>query len=233
MPNQYMGKLLIIVPVTKMANKLENLQTWLSKTTNQEVKILIVHDIADEPTSLELKEIVSKFSSLKIELIEKKLNSPGLARNLGLARANFEWISFVDSDDLVDVSELLNMISKSPLDAEIVIGNYKVSSSKGTKSMKTSEFIDPKMNVAMNPGIWRMIFRQEVIGMTRFSKYKMGEDQLFLLDIDFFRRSLFFSNLVPYTYFQNVEGQLTSDRQSVKDISNVVKETIQKFKGQQ
>lgn len=224
-----MGKLLIIVPVTKMANKLGNLQTWLSKTTNQEVKILIVHDIADEPTSLELKEIVSKFSRLKIELIEKRLNSPGLARNLGLATANYEWISFVDSDDLVDVSELLNMISKSPLDAEIIIGNYKVSSSKDTKSMKTSESIDPKMNVAMNPGIWRMIFRQEIIGMTRFSQYKMGEDQLFLLDIDFFRRNLFFSNLFPYTYFQNVEGQLTSDRQSVKDISKVIKETIQKF----
>ena len=224
-----MGKLLIIVPVTKMANKLGNLQTWLSKTTNQEVKILIVHDIADEPTSLELKEIVSKFSRLKIELIEKKLNSPGLARNFGLATVNYEWISFVDSDDLVDVSELLNMISKSPLDAEIVIGNYKVSSSKGTKSMKTSESIDPKMNVAMNPGIWRMVFRQEVIGMTRFSQYRMGEDQLFLLDIDFFRRNLFFSNLFPYTYFQNVEGQLTSDRKSVKDISKVIKETIQKF----
>lgn len=224
-----MGKLLIIVPVTKMANKLGNLQTWLSRTTNQEVKILIVHDIADEPTSLELKEIVSKFSRLKIELIEKRLNSPGLARNLGLATVNYEWISFVDSDDLVDVSELLNMISKSPLDTEIVIGNYKVSSSKDTKSMKTSESIDPKMNVAMNPGIWRMIFRQEIIGMTRFSQYKMGEDQLFLLDIDFFRRNLFFSNLFPYTYFQNVEGQLTSDRQSVKDISKVIKETIQKF----
>ena len=229
MPNRNMGKLLIIVPVTKMANKLGNLQTWLSKTTDQEVKILIVHDIADEPTSLELKEIVSKFSRLKIELTEKRLNSPGLARNLGLATANYEWISFVDSDDLVDVSELLNMISKSPLDAEIVIGNYKVSSSKDTKSMKTSESIDPKMNVAMNPGIWRMIFRQEIIGMTRFSQYKMGEDQLFLLDIDFFRRNLFFSNLFPYTYFQNVEGQLTSDRQSVKDISKVIKETIQKF----
>jgi hypothetical protein len=229
MPNRYLGKLLIIVPVTKMANKLANLQTWLSKTTNQDIKILIVHDIADDPTSLELKEIVSKFSRLKIELIEKKLNSPGLARNLGLATVNYEWISFVDSDDLVDVTELLNMISKSPLDAEIVIGNYRVSSSKGTKSMKNSEFIDPKMNVAMNPGIWRMIFRQEVIGLTRFSKYKMGEDQLFLLDIDFFRRKLFFSNLFPYTYFQNMEGQLTSDRKSVKDISNVIKETIQIF----
>ena len=224
-----MERLLIIVPVTKMANKLGNLQTWLSKTTNKEVKILIVHDIADEPTSLELKKIVSKFSRLKIELIEKRLNSPGLARNLGLATVNYEWISFVDSDDLVDVTELLNMISKSPLDAEIVIGNYKVSSSKGTKSIKTSESIDPKMNVAMNPGIWRMIFRQEIIGVTRFSQYKMGEDQLFLLDIDFFRRNLFFSNLFPYTYFQNVEGQLTSDRQSVKDISKVIKETIQKF----
>ena len=224
-----MERLLIIVPVTKMANKLGNLQTWLSKTTNKEVKILIVHDIADEPTSLELKKIVSKFSRLKIELIEKRLNSPGLARNLGLATVNYEWISFVDSDDLVDVSELLNMISKSPLDAEIVIGNYKVSSSKDTKNMKTSESIDPKMNVAMNPGIWRMIFRQEIIGVTRFSQYKMGEDQLFLLDIDFFRRNLFFSNLFPYTYFQNVEGQLTSDRQSVKDISKVIKETIQKF----
>lgn len=179
MPNRNTERLLIIVPVTKMAHRLENLQTWLSKTTNQEVKILLIHDIADEATSFELKEIVSKFSRLKIELIEKQLNSPGLTRNLGLATVNYEWISFVDSDDLVDVSELLNMISKSPLDAEIVIGNYKVNSSKDTKLIKTSESIDPKMNVAMNPGIWRMVFRHEVIGMTRFSQYKMGEDQLF------------------------------------------------------
>jgi hypothetical protein len=53
------------------------------------------------------------------------------------------------------------------------------------------------MSIAMDPGFWRMIFRREIIGSVRFTSYKMGEDQLFLLALDFFNRKLFFSSFSP------------------------------------
>ena len=223
------GNVLIIVPVTKMAGKLSNLRTWLSKITSKRIRVSIIHDFADSRTSLELKGIIDQYPEIDIVLIEEKLQSPGLARNIGLNEQNYEWVSFIDSDDFVDVTALINMIDEAPLGTEVVIGNYLISSAKGTQIIETSKAKNPKLNVALNPGVWRMVFRREVIGLTRFTKYKMGEDQLFLLDLNFFKRKLYFSEQLAYTYFRNIDGQLTSDRQSIKDISNVIKYTIIAF----
>lgn len=225
MKNQNKGKLLIIVPVTRMAGKLKNFSTWIGSISKHDVKVLVVHDYADDGTSNELKEIISIHAVNNVELIEEVVQSPGFARNIGLREKGFEWISFADSDDLVDVSTLLQMIENAPFDTEIIVGDYAIHSEAGIRNMNTSKSLDPKMNVAMNPGFWRMIFRQEVIGTTRFTPFKMGEDQLFLLNLDFFNKKIFFSNLSPYVYFENIEGQLTSNFDAVKDISNVIKQT--------
>ena len=189
------GNVLIIVPVTKMAGKLSNLRTWLSKITSKRIRVSIIHDFADSRTSLELKGIIDQYPEIDIVLIEEKLQSPGLARNIGFNKQNYEWVSFIDSDDFVDVTALINMIDEAPLDTEVVIGNYLISSAKGTQIIETSKAKNPKLNVALNPGVWRMVFRREVIGLTRFTKYKMGEDQLFLLDLNFFKRKLLFGTI--------------------------------------
>jgi hypothetical protein len=223
------NRLLIIVPVTKMSGKLHNFRSWLLTLPSNEIKVLVVHDYADDLTSSELKQTIQLAPTKNIELIEKKLQSPGLARNIGLDGQSYDWVSFVDSDDFVEVSTLLKMIESAPTDSEIIIGNYKTSSVKGTQVVRTSESSDPKMDVALNPGIWRMLINQKVIGSVRFTPYKMGEDQLFLLDLDFFRRKLFFSDQSPYTYFKNFDGQLTSRFENVKEISNVIKHTINAF----
>lgn len=226
MSNTISNKLLIIVPVTKMAGKLTNFSTWLSSIPDEGVKVIVVHDYADDKTSCELKKIIQLNSKTKIQLIEEKVQSPGYARNIGLREDNAEWVSFVDSDDLVNVSTLLSMIETAPSLTEIIVGDYSIRSAEGTREVKTSDSSDPKMNVAMNPGFWRMIYKREVIGQHQFTSYKMGEDQLFLLHLDFFTRNTFFSSLSPYIYFTDVNGQLTSRFDAKKDISKVVKQSI-------
>jgi hypothetical protein len=54
----------------------------------------------------------------------------------------------------------------------------------------------------------------------------MGEDQLFLLDLGIFHRRVQFFNIPIYTYFRNIEGQLTSRAENIVEISNVIPETF-------
>ena len=41
-----------VVPMTRMAGRLENLESWLSIAVENNIGIVIVHDIQDEETGL-------------------------------------------------------------------------------------------------------------------------------------------------------------------------------------
>jgi hypothetical protein len=58
----------------------------------------------------------------------------------------------------------------------------------------------------------------------------MAEDQLFLLDMNFFSQNILFSEENIYTYFKNLEGQATSLKENICQISNVIPLTVDHFK---
>jgi hypothetical protein len=81
----------------------------------------------------------------------------------------------------------------------------------------------------LNPGIWRMIFNIQAISDVRFSRYRMGEDQLFLLELNFFQQNLEFSDSLTYKYFIGGEHQLTKDRGAISEIKDVIFQISKKF----
>ena len=92
-----------IVPVTKMAGKLQHFEEWLSICRGLPIEIIVCHDVQDDQTGPELTKI---FESLNLEnkliFLEGTYDSAGLARNAGIPLASGEWIVFWDSDDLPD-----------------------------------------------------------------------------------------------------------------------------------
>ena len=91
------------------------------------------------------------------------------------------------------------------------------------KKLHESNSKDYKANgdlrlIALNPGIWRMVFRREIIADKRFPALRLGEDQCFLLDIGVFSRKAKLIGEISYLYNQGNPNQLTSQSRRESDV---------------
>ncbi len=194
-----------------------NLGTWFSECAELPIEIRVVHDIQDPSTTIELAELIKKYEKLDIKLVEGIYNSPGLARNAGLNGSIAPWVAFWDSDDLPNPLEAIAAITEADTDTEVIIGNYRIDSPQGTTSV---EHLSQMENVAFSPGLWRMIIRSSTLGETRFCSVRMGEDQLFLIELNLGSRNIYFYDKEIYQYFQGNAMQLTSKQESINEVEN-------------
>jgi glycosyltransferase involved in cell wall biosynthesis len=169
-------------------------------------------------TTIILGEILAQLSNPRISYFEGEFGAPGIARNFAMPLIDSEWFWFVDADDLPNTQLVLSLLHEVQPEHEVIVGSYVVTS----QSSKIAPLIPSRnsdlRNVARNPGIWRMIFRSSVFHEFRFRNFRMAEDQIFLLDIDFFDRNVKYSELIFYTYFKHEYGQLTSQKSAISDL---------------
>jgi glycosyltransferase involved in cell wall biosynthesis len=224
-----MKTLTIVVPVTKMAGRLHNLAHWLSEVKNYDAEVLIIHDVQDLSTANELKKIIENQHNSAISQKEIKVGAPGLARNVGLENANSQWIMFVDSDDLLELNEVFNLIATREDDNQILVGSFAIKNLNKINDNPLLSLTRNKTDLAMNPGLWRLIIPSGIARQHRFTKFRMGEDQEYILGIEIFERNLKFSNKVIYTYFKGDSEQLTNSGEAISELAEVIPITISYF----
>jgi glycosyltransferase involved in cell wall biosynthesis len=217
----------VVVPISRMAGRLENLRGWFENLDPERIETIFVHDIADEATIHELREIIeeSKFSNCKV--LEGNFGGPGSARNAGISQCKSEWITFWDSDDFVFVNEYLSSIQNLDSTINLLVGNYEIhdirNGSTITRLLPTS---DPLTSLAMNPGIWRMVFRRDAIGNIQFPNLQMAEDQVFICRFLSQNPKIIYTDRVLYRYFIGNQSQLTRNTAALKDLSEASKLTL-------
>jgi len=211
-----MTTLSCIVPVSRMANELGELESWIRDSVSLDIEIVIVHDIQDNETAEQLRGLIEDLKDNRLRFIQENVNSPGLARNLGLRIAQGQWIAFWDSDDLPDVKEALASINEN-LDSEIIIGRYITHQRRSGTEEVSNELELNQRRVGINPGIWRMLFRNSVLVDKQFSEIKMGEDQVFIAELNFDSKLVSFTNRVLYKYFKGRPNQLTNSELRIRD----------------
>jgi glycosyltransferase involved in cell wall biosynthesis len=202
-----------------MTGRLQNLESWYASFNYADCEVIFVHDVQDEGTSHELKKLVqgSEFKNYKI--IEGFYGGPGPARNAGLEISRGKWVTFWDSDDIAFPREYLNAINSQDSFQNIIIGNYEICQvSDGSISKKIIPERDKINAFALNPGIWRVIFRRDCIGSTRFPNIRMAEDQIFIAKVLSKVKEISFVDSVVYRYFMGGKSQLTSNINAISDL---------------
>jgi glycosyltransferase involved in cell wall biosynthesis len=213
-----------IVPVSGMAGRLHNLENWLFTIDHLDLQVVIVHDYRDSETEKQLLSILESLNSRKIVFLSGTYGSPGAARNAGLDRADSKFVCFWDSDDLPLPQSIVSDLGTHSEDCDVLVGQYvRCSNHRGDlKPIKSND--SSFQDVAMNPGLWRMVFRRDFISTVRFQKMRMGEDQLFLAEVMSRKPRLSFTNSIFYNYFVGHPGQLTQRQDAIAELLDAFRE---------
>ena len=103
-------KLSIIVPVYNTEIYLKECLDSIINQTLKDIEIIIVNDYSPDNSEAIILEYQQKDPRIKYIKHDKNLSQSG-ARNTGITNATGEWITFVDSDDYVDLNTYQTMIS--------------------------------------------------------------------------------------------------------------------------
>jgi glycosyltransferase involved in cell wall biosynthesis len=221
----------VVVPISKMAERLENLQSWFENLDSEKMQVIFVYDNIDLATSSELKQIVLKSGFSNYQIIDGTFGGPGAARNRGVSECVGQWISFWDSDDFVSTTEYLRAIEKVDESTDLLVGNYEVYDLRSNSiTFQLLPAQDQLKRVALNPGIWRMIFRRSAIGDTQFPNLRMAEDQVFICRFLSQNPRIEYSEKVLYRYFIGNDLQLTRNPNALTDLSSASKLTLKVFR---
>lgn len=112
-------KISVIVPVYKAEKYLHRCVDSLLAQTFQDFEILLIDDGSPDKSG----EICDNYSmnNSKVRTFHLPNSGVSIARNLGIEKAEAEWICFVDSDDWVEETYLSNFLQEDLHENQIVL----------------------------------------------------------------------------------------------------------------
>ncbi len=207
--------LTIVIPVAKMAGRLDNLRQSLAAISKSGVEVVIVDDQQDEETGIELSEIISEFGNKKIRKVVGKFGNPGAARNAGLKISSGSWVTFWDSDDIGFADSVVSELEQVGENIKCVIGQYQ-QHLVGRNETFPTESISNVSQIPKSPGIWRFVFRNN--NLKAFRELSMGEDQVFIAENLKRGDTIKFSAKYFYQYTTGNAFQLTTSKSKISDL---------------
>jgi len=218
----------VVVPIKDMENRLQNLETWYTSLSSNDLEVIFVHDETDDGTAEEIQKVIDRSKFQNFKFIKGRYGGPGSARNAGLEHTVGTWVSFWDSDDISFPDEFLSQIKAAAEIDDVIIGDFEIANE--SKKSITRNLINrnkPIESVAMNPGIWRVIFKKDLIGSLRFLDIRMGEDQVFLANYLLKISKIRYADRIFYRYFVGNSSQLTNNRKAISDLKYATRATLQ------
>ena len=169
-----MKKVSVIVPVYNVEKYLKKCLDSLVNQTLRDIEIIIVNDGSLDNSQNIIDEYVKKYPEL-IKSFIKENGGQGSARNLGLDYATGDYISFVDSDDWLDLNaleEMYNLAKETKSDVVIcdMIDHYEDGTSKTFNCTKYNSVYE------VTPSACNKIFKRSIIGDIRFLNGEWYED---------------------------------------------------------
>lgn len=201
-------KISIIVPVFNAEKYLSECLNSLTNQTLKDIEIICVDDGSTDGSLSILEEFCNKDERVKI--VHQENSGVSVARNNGIAKAQGEFVGFVDSDDWVDTDffeKLYNVSQK--FGAEVVAGDFlwhKGNSQKPKMKYKDEKFYTEapeKVKNAFVPKfnyIWNKIYKRESLLKLNlpFEKGRYYEDMIWLVQAIYY---LYGFATVPNTFY--------------------------------
>ncbi len=175
----------VIVPVYKVEKYLNKCIESIVNQTYKNLEIILVDDGSPD----ECGKICDNYAQkdMRIKVIHKENGGLSDARNAGINISNGKYISFIDSDDYIDLEyiELLYKTIKKDK-SDMAISSHKVIYENGTileKATKEKSILEPKevlKRILYDDGIdlsaWAKLYKIELFEEIRYPKGRLFED---------------------------------------------------------
>lgn len=185
----------IIVPIYKVEEYLDECVTSIINQTYANLEIILVDDGSPDSCPRLCDEWAKKDE--RIRVIHKKNGGLSSARNAGLDVATGEYISFVDSDDFINLDALQNLYNRFQGDEDIVIVSgmiyrYKDGNINALKDewrlteekvIAAKDFLLETLTQKTSHTVWNKLYRRNILDGVRFCEGRNNEDILFMYDL--------------------------------------------------
>ncbi len=181
----------VIVPVYNVERYLDRCVESILNQTYQDLELILVDDGSTDASPALCNAWASRDS--RVRVIHQQNAGPSVARNSGLAAAQGEWITFVDSDDYLErqcYEQALHTAQNSQCDMCIfgvtheseqgeVLGLERYEEAK----VYAIDELLSRIVIPLKTAVWNKIFHRSLLSGIRFStQYRHNEDLLFIVE---------------------------------------------------
>ena len=235
-------KISIIIPIYNVSSSLKRCLNSVINQTYRNIEIICVNDGSSDDSLKILKEFEKKDN--RIIVIDKKNEGVSIARNVGIEKSTGEYITFVDSDDWLELNALevlYNTIISEKVD--VVRGsyfrNYNFSSDsievdelfelknkrvKVSNNLLFTSFLEKIINGKINCFVWLLLIKNNILKNVELfdQKIYLMEDSIFYFDLINNIDSIYFLNIPIYHYYLNPQSATKASGYYVRNMYNVL-----------
>lgn len=227
-------KVSIIIPIYNTEKYLEECLDSVVNQTYKNLEIILIND-GSKDNSL---EICKKYETIdnRIIVIDKKNSGVSNTRNVGIQASTGEFITFVDSDDWLEldaIETMVNCINKHNVD--VVRTNFAINNEVGKIPKKLEGKIDKEkinellyyfLNAEMPAYMCLFLIKREIIienNLKLNENLVMMEDTLFFVNLVQYVNSIYILNKKTYNYRIYQDSSSNSIKRVEKNIKSVLK----------
>lgn len=202
----------IIIPNYNKGIKLKRCLDSIVKQINGYIEVIIVDDCSDDDSI----EILKKYKDFKILRNNDNLGV-SYSRNKGIEVARGEYITFIDSDDVVFDNYVDVILKKIELGKDLYVFNVMKNNKKEysflhNKSISLDELIqifpEKYLSAFVSYWVWNKVFKKSIINEfnIRFSNINFAEDEKFCFDYFSVIHDVYFIDEKLYMYYEMNNG---------------------------
>ena len=218
-----MIKVSIIIPYLNRKELVDRCLKSLVNQTLKGIEIILVDDGSDKDTNKLIGYYKKRY--LNIKVFRNIGKGAGAARNYGLKFAEGKYVTFIDSDDYVELwafEKMYETISKN--DADIALAPYFLVEGDNIKiAGKIENFSDAtKSEILLKtiPNFWNKIYKKDILlSYGDIPLLEKGEDTAYVLPlISTLNKIAYFDK--PYYYYMIINTSISNAMDNVNIINN-------------
>lgn len=212
----------VIVPAYNAEKYIQRCINSISNQSHKSLEIIIVNDGSVDNTANIIDEMAQNDS--RVQVVHKKNEGQGAARNDAIELARGKYISFVDADDWLEQNAyeiLINLADKNKTD--ILVFNYYMAYFGGSNEcikefancnidlskIEINEFLfDYFFKTNIGSTVWNKLYRTDFLKRNKIQMgdSRIGEDFYFNLVSTVYAKNIYLFNQPLYYYFQPLES---------------------------
>lgn len=226
-------KISVIIPCYNSAKYLEACMDSVLKQTMPDFEAILVDDGSADDTLVIASRIAA--CDTRVQVLHQENAGVSAARNLGLDRARGEWVTFVDSDDLLPPDAFSVMLSAAKADVDMVVCAHRTFTEDGKTETVIPETRwmdlegekkrravalrliegDSVLNIMCNKLHRRELLERQHIRLNQ--GVRIAEDALFNLEAALLGRGVAYVGRVAYLYRMHAASAMHVQRGSEFD----------------